>query len=193
MAGVICFIPTWGTSDIITLGRPCLKFGDCSEGSKRLKTADLRKSNTTEELVYATQMSLRSTGNVTASNILKTISSDPEKAIEYKEAMKTVSKNKTKFMSKNGILATFVDAQLSKHQYDVIRKRAPDIFPSYKIIQKAKTMCYPQNISSNETCVQVRLQDLLNHTVDRLLKTSLPILGDLLAEELQSPLSLVTK
>jgi hypothetical protein len=51
-------------------GRPRKTFDQSSKRTKRRKTEAVRKSFSTQELVFATQMSLRESGNVAASNLL---------------------------------------------------------------------------------------------------------------------------
>jgi len=53
------------------VGRPKVLFPDACDKTKRHKTQKLRESNSTEELVYAAQLSLKETGNVNASKLLK--------------------------------------------------------------------------------------------------------------------------
>ncbi|KAK4871438.1 hypothetical protein RN001_016456 [Aquatica leii] len=61
----------------------------------------------------------------------------------------------------------FVEAQLTKSQYDVIRSKAKDRFLSYKKIQEAKKECYPdkKDFKVTETGAEIDLQGLLDHTV----------------------------
>lgn len=68
-------------------GRPSEQFTDLSERSKRRKTKELRKSNTTDELTYAAQMSLRSSGQFYASKVMKDITiTSPNRATKYIKA-----------------------------------------------------------------------------------------------------------
>lgn len=36
-----------------------------------------------------------------------------------------------------------IEAKLTKHQYNIVRKQASEKFPSYKQVQVAKKLCYP--------------------------------------------------
>lgn len=82
---------------------------------------------------------------------------------------------KTQLLSAEDALAVLIDAKLSREQYDVIRKCAPDKFPSYKTVQAAKKCCYPKDIRVNETSASVSLQALLNHTTERSCQTLTPV------------------
>ena len=62
-------------------GRPTTaEFNDNCERGKRKKTEHLRATTSTEELSYATQMKLRSSGHKKAADIVAAVSSRPESA-----------------------------------------------------------------------------------------------------------------
>ncbi|KAK9708261.1 hypothetical protein QE152_g27296 [Popillia japonica] len=69
-------------------------------------------------------------------------------------------------------LSMFVEAGLSRKQYEVIRSFNKKFYPCYSIIQNEKKKCYPKQESYQVTasCAEVNLQHLLDHTVTRLLK-----------------------
>lgn len=77
-------------------GRPTgstTKFEVASERTKRRRTLEVREKFSTQELSYAAQMSLRSSGAVDASKILKDITSaSPSRAHKYLQAYKSASK-----------------------------------------------------------------------------------------------------
>lgn len=72
-------------------------------------------------------------------------------------------------------LALLIDAQLSKSQYNLITQRLKEkeinILPSYAQIIKAKKECYPCHTEVTESGARVKLQSLLDHTSERLLKS----------------------
>lgn len=153
-------------------GRPQIPFALCSERTKRLKSKDLRDSTSTSLLTHATCMSLRVEGQVQASKVLKDITtSSPDRAKKYQNAYKTSIKPPIQILSGDDALAVLINAKLSREQYDVIRKSAPEKFPSYKSVQAAKKLCYPKDITITETCASVKLQALLDHTIERLCLT----------------------
>lgn len=174
-------------------GRPTVPFEESDERTKRKKTEHLRKSTPIAELSFATQMSLRASGSTQASKLLKEITtSSPNRAGKYRKAYKTSVEQEPRKMSGEDALALLVDALLSRHQYNLIRQSNSDRFPSYKILQTEKKKCYPSNIKVNETMVEVPLQDLLNHTLERLIIVQENVLSLLSSEELRK-LQLVTK
>ncbi|GBL88809.1 Enolase-phosphatase E1 [Araneus ventricosus] len=78
-------------------------------------------------------------------------------------------------MSEDKALSLLINGKLTKFQYNLIRNSALEedstLYPNYEAVIKAKRMCYPKNIFLRETSAQAPLQDLLNHTVKRLVKS----------------------
>lgn len=76
----------------------------------------------------------------------------------------------------DNILALIEDITLTKHQYETLRSYAISknvyIFPSYKKLSKAKEQCYPlqSGLKIEEKGVEIDLQHLLNHTINRIIK-----------------------
>lgn len=159
-------------------GRPTLPFEDSSERTKRQKTSKLRASTSTSELAFATQVSLRSTGKATASTIVKEVAlGSPTRARKYKESFrKTLQKKKA--MTAEDAVALIIDAKLSRYQYNLIREKDKEIFPSYKNVQKAKKECYPSSEYTKITVssAEVDLQSLLDHTARRLVQVQKPVI-----------------
>ncbi|CAG9571654.1 unnamed protein product [Danaus chrysippus] len=56
-----------------------------------------------------------------------------------------------------------------RKQYERMRETNPSFFPCYSILQKAKKDCYPE-IRVTETCAEVQVQKLMDHTVSRLIQ-----------------------
>lgn len=174
-------------------GRPQVSFEDCSEQAKRLKTKELRNTTSLPVLLHATCMKLKAEGQVKTSNVIKDMtSSSPNRASEYQKAYKEFSEQKQKLLSGEDALAVLVDAKLSREQYNVIRKNAPEKFPSYKVVQAAKKLCYPVDITATEIGASVKLQSLLDHTVERLCLTIEPVLEHLQLKNNDS-LTLISK
>lgn len=48
------------------------------------------------------------------------------------------------------------------------KSRAAKIYPAYNVIAQTKRQCYPNNIKITETEVQIPVQDILDHTIQRL-------------------------
>lgn len=82
---------------------------------------------------------------------------------------------------------------LSKDKYTYLRlsskKRGLDVYPAYNHVLTAKKLCYPKNMQVTESSFTVSAEDLLQHTVERLLLA----LPDALFNSLSSQLTLVAK
>jgi hypothetical protein len=88
-------------------------------------------------------------------------------------------------------LSFFVNAKLSKHQYQVIRSSAKqknaDIYPSYNNIREAKQRCYPskESFTVTDTLAEVKLQDLLDHTILRIVQAHEILLARVAGKNIQ--------
>lgn len=175
-------------------GRPTKLFAELSERSKRRKTEDLRNAEDDGVLLHAAQTKLQTSGKRSASNILKQIMSSPKRASKLKKAYEKVQEDKREKLTPLLALSIFVEADLSRRQYEIIRSASKKLYPSYSILQKAKSDCYPpkESYQVTETCAQVNLQDLLNHTSTRLLTSLADVLRDISPEECNS-LELICK
>lgn len=153
-------------------GRPQKTFSELSESSKRRKTKDLRSSDL-KELAYATQMKLRKTGETEASKIVKVLTKSPRRAKKYAAAMKKIITEEDKEVgTKLGHLRAlfmYTEARLTQAQYEIVRETNPGFYPCYSILQKLKKECYPEIHRITETCAEVRVQSLMDHTTKRLL------------------------
>lgn len=172
-------------------GRKQSSFEESSNKTKAKKTKWIRDSTPVSVLTHAQQMSLRADGKVQASKILKEITTTtPTRASKYRKSFK---KNTIKQLSPEEALSVIIEAKLSKHSYNVIRRVAPERFPSYKIILDAKQKSYPNrdNIKISETSAQVTLQGLLNNTIERIIK--IPTCAEKIVNENISKLTLFSK
>lgn len=149
-------------------GRPCKSFSESSERSKRRKTEEVRSVVEEEVIIHAAQSILQKGGNRNASQVLKDISNSPTRASTYKKSI--YETQKVASMTPQQALLMFVEADLSKRQYEIIRATNKSFFPSYDLLLKAKQECYPpkETIRITATCVESDLQCLMNLTVRRL-------------------------
>lgn len=155
-------------------GRPPKAFEDSCARTKRRKTEDIRKTATPQELAYATKVAFYASGRRDASKVLSDIESSPTRATKYKQAFYKESGALCKLTPLQA-LAMFVDADLSRNQYEIIqsmsKSHASPIYPCYSFIQKAKRECYPnkEDINVTDTLAEISLQGILDLTVNRLL------------------------
>jgi hypothetical protein len=107
-------------------------------------------------------MSLRASGNTDASKILKDISSAPR--------AEAIHIPKTRQLTPQEALSMFIEADLTRSQYETIRKFDIDRFPCYTLLQAAKSECYPKReaVSVTSKSAEVGLQALMDHSASRL-------------------------
>lgn len=138
--------------------------------AKRRKTEILRSEVDSEELTFATQMILRAEGKADAANVMKDLTTSPKRATKYRKAYSSSLQVQTEQITPLKALSMFVEADLSRRQYKIVRSCHKKLYPCYSILQKAKQDCYPtrESYQVTATCAEVNLQDLLDHTVSRL-------------------------
>lgn len=169
---ILCKLPSTSENNN---NRKLKSFNDSSDSTKRRRTEQLRMSYSADELVYATQMSLRSSGNNTAAGFLKKTaqSSTPNSSVC---PFKTLSSTATPFTGSEA-LAFVIDENLTKSQYvntrKILKLRNINVYPSYNKVLHEKQKCYPASIKVTETLIDVPLQELLNHTCLRILQATI--------------------
>lgn len=175
-------------------GRPSKAFDDLCERSKRRKVQNLKNSSEAEELVYATQMKLREIGNQDAANVVKNVTVTPTRGAKYLRSYRDSTIPPRVQLTPSQALSVFVEANLSRRQYEIIRQSDKTLYPCYTILQRAKKECYPklEAYQVTATYAEIRLQDLLEHTSNRLILYLEDVLQSLPSEEIAS-LELVYK
>lgn len=165
-------IPVVADSPSNRTGRPSKSFGDLSERSKRRKTEEMRSNFDQNLIVHAAQVELRKSGKRDASNVLKEIITSPTRATKYKKAYYRTKSSKDKIcpLSVQEAMQMFIDADLTRDQYETIRRTNKKFFPCYSLLQKEKKKCYPppESCTVNSTGAEAELQPLVDLTVRRL-------------------------
>lgn len=184
-------LPTWKT---IKAGRPVKNFEESCDRSKRRKTKELREQIPVNELTYAVCKSQRVAGNHVVSRIIKDITVSPTRAEKFRACIANAETKTVKKLSPSQALSIFVHANLSRKQYEIIQGANKNIYPCYSLLKKAKVQCYPKEESINvtETSVEIKLQDLLDHTVSRLCTYLQEVFNDFTEGEKRN-LELITK
>ncbi|XP_050301716.1 uncharacterized protein LOC126739931 [Anthonomus grandis grandis] len=152
-------------------GRPPKMFEESSERTKRRKTEEIRASLAKEFIIHAAQVELRKSGKRDASDILKEITtSSPLRATKYKKAFSETKTKEPTQLAPLEALSMFVEADLTRRQYKVIRNTNKKFFPCYSLLQKEKQKCYPPTEECNVTnsSAESNLQALVDLTVMRL-------------------------
>ncbi|PZC78080.1 hypothetical protein B5X24_HaOG202615 [Helicoverpa armigera] len=141
-------------------------------------------------------MKLRETGKVDASKIVKDLTKSPRRARKYAVAMKKSTceedQEKSKRLAHSRALFMFVEAGLTQAQYEVVRETNPSFYPCYSILKKLKKECYPEIHRVTETCAEVQVQNLMDHTAQRLILHLVEAVEQLSEAEKQS-LVLISK
>lgn len=110
-------------------------------------------------------MELKVQGNRCGSNILKDISGTQDRTHDCKKGVERLNDNQKSHISAEKVLLMFVGANLTKTQYEIIRETVGNL-PCYSIIQQQKKKCYPpkETFHVTESCVEVNLQAIIDHT-----------------------------
>lgn len=156
------------------VGRPRKLFENSCEKSKRRKLKALIETNTSQELALAAQVSLWSTGRRDAAQIVKDITNNsPQRASKIKKSYASNGSKLPIKLSPDEALAFLIDKNMTKDQYISTRKickdHNADIYPNYHIVLDAKKLCYPEEITITEYSAEIKLQHLLDHTIQRLI------------------------
>lgn len=154
-----------------TSGRKEKPFESCAPRTKRRKVASLTMKNPTEALALAAKSRARSSpGKKDLSFVIAKSLKSPDE-VRKKIDQKNVS---LVTMTSQDALAMKISADLSDDQYQIIRNSAmmcnANIYPTLHAVSSAKGECYPENISITETSATSGLQEMLDHTLSRILK-----------------------
>lgn len=151
-------------------------FTDCSLRTKKRRIEEMRESNTKEEIEGAYMQNLRNDSEIDA-EIMKGLQ---DVDVASKELiLEIIQGNFTEVIpyTPEEALALIIDLKLSKYQYDLLRsqakKRHADMYPPYCKVFEVKKNCYPSSdsVAVSEMGTKIELQSLLNHTIERVLKT----------------------
>ncbi|XP_011858855.1 PREDICTED: uncharacterized protein LOC105556377, partial [Vollenhovia emeryi] len=180
--------------------RPEKDFDTLCNRSKKRRTEELRTNTSLAELTFAASTLLRENGNHVAASIIEEIIKNPSKANEIQQAWNPQSSKSRQVVryTPDEALCLKLDGKLSVAQYQNIRKgaleRNIDLYPSYRDILEAQNRCYPpqQSICITDTGAEIKLQQLLHHTTERLLTSQKSVLLSLSFNYLQN-LTLLSK
>ncbi|XP_063221512.1 uncharacterized protein LOC134535904 [Bacillus rossius redtenbacheri] len=138
-------------------------------------------------------MNHRVSGNSDAADLMKKITETPTRASKIKTNLLS-NRNSVKKHNPSEALSIFVQAELTKQQYQVIYSANKNVYSCYSLLTKAKKECYPSkdSIVVSETKAEVKLQSLLDHISSRLCKYLEEVLQVLSSEE-KPNLELISK
>ena len=148
-------------------GRPKKLFVDLtSPTTKRARSSELASRHEVEELLQSGMTLLRAENRPRDADILKKISQASKDG--------TCTAQIEKPYTPDEALALLLDARQSKEDYQTMRsgavKRGCQLYPPYNDVRAAKDKCMPSGMLYEDYSAEVPLQDLLDHTVQRLIK-----------------------
>ena len=161
-------------------GRPALPFRAKGRRAKLLATADLRRSVSTPQLVFAAASAVHQEGRRQESKLLEVAGSPRRGSLLVSKASATPEPHGS--YTEVEALALMTDLDLTTAQYNNMRQSAVErgcsLYPSYKRVTKVKSDCLPptETITLLPDQAQVELQPLLDHTAARLLQLQEPVL-----------------
>ena len=171
-------------------------FNTLSTRGKFLTAKRLREGYDPEAIELAAGQTLTKAGKKDARFVFKKINSSTgltaarvRKSIEESEKIPL-----TKMTAEEG-LGFLLRQNLTKAQYQAIRyqskEKGADIWPPYHQIQEAKANCRPEEIEVSDHSALVPLQELLHHTIKRILVSEPAVEQEMvrLAEENDNQLS----
>jgi hypothetical protein len=156
-------------NDLKPTGRKLLPFAQKSKRAKQYASAEVRKSFEAEAIIFATAQQPTDLGRLVRK-------SNSARGITVKKALDAISKPSKDPISKktpSQALAFLLTNNLSKSQYNEMKSACTEsnanIWPNYNMLLAAKAECRPDEIKFDSLSVQVPLQNLLNHSVKRIL------------------------
>lgn len=133
-------------------------YADLSESTKKRKIDEIFEYVPPADLLNACKKNLRFSG---------------ENVCNQKSASENNSTEPVTMFSPDEALALFLDAKLTKAQYTVLRNallsKNIKVLPEYRHVATAKSSCCP-DFKVSETSASTELQDILDHTAQRILK-----------------------
>lgn len=157
-------------------------YNEVSPSTKKRRLADIFEQIPVTDLLEACQKRI------------KKMNSLSDESMVEEEVNDTKDLHGNENISDDEILALFIDAKLTKFQYEVIRNffinKKIYSLPGYKKVTAAKMRCCPAFDISETGCV-TKLQDILNHTAERIV--TIPEIERMILEKNVRNLNLVLK
>ncbi|XP_039150315.1 uncharacterized protein LOC120285016 [Drosophila simulans] len=155
------------------MGRRNLSYQNAGERLKRKLASNLasESDHDTSLLIHAATVSARKECKRDVAFVLKETLKTPEFPSESRMQIQC---QKPTPLSPDEALAYLLENTLTKQQYISTRllnkSHNSDIYPPYNEVIEAKLQCRPEGIEVMENTAQVLLQNLLDHTAQRLIK-----------------------
>lgn len=152
-------------------GRPSKSFSELCERGKRRTIDNQQIDPKVDTIEKALLIARRTAYNRRDSNLVKVIG-HILKNQEKSKQMYIQLKDQHTMLTPDEAFGLFMEAGLSKFQYQVFRRNSPSIYPSYDVIGAMKQTCAPpkESIEESASRISVKLQALLENTVIRIMK-----------------------
>ena len=155
-------------SEDTEVGRPKLSWDDASDRTKRRRMASLGKTHPEEELLNA---AVHSTSNPDLKKVIKFAISSTSNAAQLTAALKV---NAITPYTPDECVDLWITANHTKKSwllhYRGAKKRNANMYVSWENLVKARNLCHPPGIMVTAKVARVPLQNLLSHTVKRIMK-----------------------
>ena len=150
-------------------------FTDKSIRGQYLEAKKLRETFEPDTIHLAASQNLTKEGKKDARFVFQKVgSSSGLTAAKAKEAISSRDPKELKKITPACALGFLLNQNFTRAQYNAIRaiskEKGADIWPSYKDIQSAKLECRPEGVEVTDHSAFVPLQQLLDHTVKRILE-----------------------
>lgn len=135
-------------------------------------TNDLKSAYTTKELLGAADKSSLIDCSPEVRQVIK-LAIEALKSPERAKEVVRCQENTIPYTDEEAVLLN-VENNLPSRLYHELRTTAKtkhaDIYPTYRQVNRAKMACYPDEIQLNHNVSEVPLQNLLNHSAERILQ-----------------------
>ena len=157
-------------------GRPSKNFEDLCPRGQRNRTTEIRNKYTKYELLSASSSIFGSQKSRAKSKIIQTVShGSPTTLKRMQNAIQQHSEKTEKCSTPERALTLYIDNKMTVEQYNNLRSFSTEhyheLFPPYAQLKEAKLKTYPEGIHVCETFASIPLQNLLDHTIERIILT----------------------
>lgn len=154
-------------------GRHLKNFNESSERSKRMIVGKYVKDPRmcADLALKIAHLSARRSGEVAKASLIKSVINNQH---NIDDLNKSINSALSTSLSPLEALSMFLEGNFTKAQYMMMRnisiQHNHKLYPSYNSILEVKKECRPNNITVTETSASVPLQDLLDHTISRIIQ-----------------------
>lgn len=159
----------------IDIGRPQQGFSEICERTKQRRSNKLIAEHGFDQIQHAYLHGLNTSRKKNISKIISKLLTLPTDIV--KAIMENLEENESVTMTSDSALALYIDMDLSKNSYQLLRRNALNhgcqLYPPYIQLGVAKAESHPtiSSMTISASSASVSLQDLLDHTASRIIKS----------------------